>query len=717
MEDTTESIGKDQLQPIKKFKRKLVETLLEEVKLLSSPPPTTVSISNAPRPFWTNACLEESALLWSPTQISDSPSSTGSSARWPFIRRKLIPLTESQRLAWRSSLSSQLGSTVCSLTNQHLQRSLQESQVPEQKKSPPTKRAKLDPISKENAKALRLTKVEENRQKRILKAKQKELSAEAQSQQEWTKEELNMTIAFTPLQQQQYHVLGSTEEKVAFWQKWKLWTRWWAKVRDRDVPLVQDANLRQKVIEARDDRKLVSKMLKPHIAQARAMFESNLSVAERAAYDQVSKRAQKKLFEASRLEEQKRSPARVVKCKTEHTLYTQKRRTLPETIASYHQQHPTEESPKTAYTRKIKLNPSPAQRKVLFDYLSAYRFTYNAALYNDRVRDCSLSICRKSESMSSVLENPWLQASPYNLRELALRELAAALKVAKILHPDGHFQMSFKSLKKSRRLTVPMGKRCVFLEDEGVCIFPKTASTAGRIPWSLEPGLLEKIQEALPSGTHGFHPQRDVKLVYDRGKQSFHLCAVLERQKPWAQGGENQATSEPRIIALDPGVRTFLTGYSPSGELLEISDTRGIQRLCRLAHGIDKLRARIDHVKTRAKQRHKFRVAALRQELRISVDEVHWKGCRHLCTDVILIPEFNVKRVVTKRAKDGSWARKISKKLMMRHYQFRQRLIQKAREAGKVLLVVDEAYTSVVDAVTRITLWVVPKCLVALSDG
>ena len=52
---------------------------------------------------------------------------------------------------------------------------------------------------------------------------------------------------------------------------------------------------------------------------------------------------------------------------------------------------------------------------------------------------------------------------------------------------------------------------------------------------------------------------------------------------------------------------------------------------------------------------------------------------------------------------------------MMRHYQFRQRLIQKAREAGKVLLVVDEAYTSVVDAVTRITLWVVPKSLVAMD--
>ena len=52
--------------------------------------------------------------------------------------------------------------------------------------------------------------------------------------------------------------------------------------------------------------------------------------------------------------------------------------------------------------------------------------------------------------------------------------------------------------------------------------FPRE-STADRIPWSLEPGLLEKIQEAQPSGAHGFHPHRDVKLVYDRGKQFFHL--------------------------------------------------------------------------------------------------------------------------------------------------------------------------------------------------
>ena len=102
MEETTKT---DKLQPIKKNQAKAGRDVIGGSEVTEFP--TTVSISNAPRLFWTNACLEESVLLWSPTQISDSPSSTGSSARWPFISRKLIPLTESQRL----------GFTVCSLTN------------------------------------------------------------------------------------------------------------------------------------------------------------------------------------------------------------------------------------------------------------------------------------------------------------------------------------------------------------------------------------------------------------------------------------------------------------------------------------------------------------------------------------------------------------------------------------------------------------------------
>ena len=77
--------------------------------------------------------------------------------------------------------------------------------------------------------------------------------------------------------------------------------------------------------------------------------------------------------------------------------------------------------------------------------------------------------------MKKVNETPtlsWVKDVPYNLRELAPREYAAAVKVSRTLHPDNGFEMSFKSSKRDRVQTVPLGERCVFLSTDGVKIFP-----------------------------------------------------------------------------------------------------------------------------------------------------------------------------------------------------------------------------------------------------
>ena len=55
--------------------------------------------------------------------------------------------------------------------------------------------------------------------------------------------------------------------------------------------------------------------------------------------------------------------------------------------------------------------------------------------------------------------------------------------------------------------------------------------------------------------------------------------------------------------------------------------------------------------------------------------------------------------MVLKRASNGGWVRKISKNtarrmLMLSHYRFKLRLIEKARQYGKVLTIVNEAFTS-----------------------
>src|SRR5205823_2389016 len=59
----------------------------------------------------------------------------------------------------------------------------------------------------------------------------------------------------------------------------------------------------------------------------------------------------------------------------------------------------------------------------------------------------------------------------------------------------------------------------------------------------------------------------DSRLVRTRdGKYYFCVPRILEHR---ANEGDNQARGIRGIIALDPGVRTFMTGYDPSGKVLK----------------------------------------------------------------------------------------------------------------------------------------------------
>ena len=79
---------------------------------------------------------------------------------------------------------------------------------------------------------------------------------------------------------------------------------------------------------------------------------------------------------------------------------------------------------------------------------------------------------------------------------------------------------------------------------------------------------------------------------------------------------------------------------------------------------------------------------------------MHWKCIDYLCRnyDVILLPSFGTQDMAKKIQKDHR-RRKINrdttrKMLMMSHYKFRLRLLHKARQWGKSVVVVNEAYTS-----------------------
>ena len=152
---------------------------------------------------------------------------------------------------------------------------------------------------------------------------------------------------------------------------------------------------------------------------------------------------------------------------------------------------------------------------------------------------------------------------------------------------------------------------------------------------------------------------------------------------------ENQA----RVVALDPGVRSFLTWYSADsvGKIGEGAFFR-IQRLC---ERLDDLLSRA--AKSPSRRRRNMRRAANRIRLRIEnlVIELHRQAVRFLVDNynVILLPTFETSEMV-ERGRRRIRSKTVRNLLSLAHYRFKLFIRNKAFETGATVLDVSEAYTT-----------------------
>ena len=186
------------------------------------------------------------------------------------------------------------------------------------------------------------------------------------------------------------------------------------------------------------------------------------------------------------------------------------------------------------------------------------------------------------------------------------------------------------------------------------------------------------MAEALPP-TH-----RDGRLTLHNGQYHLAVAFNAERRK-----SETQA----RVVALDPGIRTFLTWFSETdaGQIGK-HDFGRIQRLCQ---HLDQLISRT--AKTGSRRKRNLRKAANRMRVKITnlIDELHHQTARFLVDsfDLILLPTFETSQMV-QRGKRKIRSKSARSMLTFAHYRFQQFLLWKVWEAGKQALLVNEAFTS-----------------------
>jgi putative transposase len=298
----------------------------------------------------------------------------------------------------------------------------------------------------------------------------------------------------------------------------------------------------------------------------------------------------------------------------------------------------------------------------------------------------------------------WLLKVPAQIRNGAVRDLIKAFKTVKTLVKNKiirSFDMKFKSKKR---------------DGESSIVIPKQLWKHKQLPKGF--GVL-KANELLPDQL-----PTDCRLIKTpTGK--FYLCLV----QPLEIRSENQRPSQhSRVLALDPGIRTFLTGYDPSGYIYEwgANDIKRIRRLygvcnqlksmCDQQVSIQRKRPTIMYRSKRDnklygekecymnhRKRYKIKnvvITRIKERIQNLINELHRKCIKWIIENFtfVLLPKFEVSRLVMK-VQNGK-RRKIDKKttrslLSWNHYKFRMRLLSKIREYPwcKVELC-NESYTS-----------------------
>ena len=344
-------------------------------------------------------------------------------------------------------------------------------------------------------------------------------------------------------------------------------------------------------------------------------------------------------------------------------------------------------------SRKIRLYPSLEVVRCLKQWFGSVRKTYNWVLSTAQAEGFAPTnvpeLRKRFVTAASIPDDfKYLLETPKHVRDGALDDLSIAFKTnfeKQKVNPDHKFQVAFRSKKESQSIVIPGPAVRMIMEDKELSMYPTYLKN--KIRYHVRPRDARKGKDIREI-------QYDCRLLLDQ-EGHFYLCIPFR-----ASARESQASERLEWCALDPGIRTFQTVYSPEyGVAYKLGDGDAC-RLHRLGRCLDKMIFRLslrcgDTKRTR--RRLVLAMTRMRKRIKNMVTEVHWKVINFLVTRFknIVIPPFNVQDMVSKK----HHARRISavsvrKMLQWSHYTFRMRLMEKAVQHGCTVYVCGEEYTS-----------------------
>lgn len=172
----------------------------------------------------------------------------------------------------------------------------------------------------------------------------------------------------------------------------------------------------------------------------------------------------------------------------------------------------------------------------------------------------------------------------------------------------------------------------------------------------------------------------DCRLQYNTLTKHMYLFVPEDRIK--------EAKVPEESISLDPGLRTFLTGYNGNNQFIEIgSDMNKYNNLVKST----------DIKRSKFKNNKKYNKYIRKRHRKISnlVDDLHWKSINFLCNNytTVKIGKLNTKSCISTTGNLYKGCRKPLQ--LLSHYTFRQRLKSKGEEYDSNIIEINEYKSSI----------------------
>lgn len=370
-------------------------------------------------------------------------------------------------------------------------------------------------------------------------------------------------------------------------------------------------------------------------------------------------------------------------------------------------------------SKKIKIYPTLEQKKILKQFIGAYRYFYNKTInYINNIKTEKSYIKVKKGDGNYILYNneylyvekfgnyklkysfipqyiknkngkeirvnqtslitlrpiikkdkpEWSKIIPSHLIDYAIKEASQSFSdcMSALKKLNRKFNLQYKSKKNSIKETIHIEK----------CYFSKNLNT-----------IFKKLLGPHIKSSEDFRniKKKDSSLTYNRKLDEWYLNINYE-DKTYNMHNNNKI----KDVALDQGEKIFMVAYSPN-RVYKIG-TDASDKLYKKAKEVDIILSKISKVKNNKEKKSLKRAFYKKiKKIKNMRDDLHWKVINFLTEryNRIILPIFNTSRMV--KTLNHLVSRKI---YTLSFFKFKERMIYKCKERNINLLIGTEEYTT-----------------------